>query len=248
MSLGQPETASSISAAAGRPRVSVIIPALNEDATIEAVVRGIPAQLADEIIVADNGSIDSTAERARHAGARVILETKRGYGRACRAGVLAATESDILVFLDGDGSDCPELMERLLGPILAGTHDFVIGSRLRGQRDPGSMNAAQILAGRIAGVLLRLAYGATYSDMGPFRAIRSDALASLGMKEQTYGWNLEMQMRAAQTGLRILEVPVDHRRRAGGKSKVSGNVLGTMRAAMRILFTFVRVLFAPSRG
>jgi glycosyltransferase involved in cell wall biosynthesis len=234
--------------AARFPRISVIIPALNEEETIAAVVRAIPAHLVDEVIVVDNGSTDGTAARARQAGARVVAEPSRGYGRACRAGARAAAASDILVFLDGDGSDCPELMDRLLGPIRAGTHDFVIGSRLRGQREPGSMNAAQVWAGRIAGILLKLVDGATYSDMCPFRAIRGDALNKLGMKENTYGWNLEMQMRAAQAGLRILEVPVDHRRRAGGKSKVSGNVLGTVRAAARILRTFVRVVCAPRRA
>ncbi len=245
MAQSQPHAASSASVANARTHISVIIPALNEAESIEAVVRAIPAQLVDEVIVVDNGSSDCTAERARQAGANVVLEPKRGYGRACRAGVAAATKSGMLVFIDGDGSDCPELMGRLLEPILAGTHDFVIGSRLRGRREPGSMNPAQVWAGRVAGILLNLAYGVRYSDMCPFRAVRSDALRRLGMKEETYGWNLEMQMRAAQAGLRILEVPVDHRRRTGGKSKVSGNVLGTIRAAARILLTFVRVLFAP---
>jgi glycosyltransferase involved in cell wall biosynthesis len=240
----QSSSASTQMAAATRFRISVVIPALNEQETIAAVVHAIPALLVNEVVVVDNGSTDCTAERARQAGAIVVMEPKRGYGRACRTGVRATPESGILVFLDGDGSDCPELMDRLLGPILAGTHDFVIGSRLRGRREPGSMNAAQVWAGRIAGVLLKLAYGVTYSDMCPFRAIRRDALKKLGMKEETYGWNLEMQMRAAQAGLRILEVPVDHRRRAGGRSKVSGNVLGTIRAAIRIFFTFFRVLFA----
>jgi glycosyltransferase involved in cell wall biosynthesis len=241
---GEPQASLPIDAATFPPRISVIIPALNEEETIAAVVRAIPARLVEEVIVVDNGSTDRTTERAQQAGASVVVEPRRGYGRACRAGVLAAAESSILVFLDGDGSDCPELMDRLLGPILAGTHDFVIGSRLRGRREPGSMNAAQASAGRIAGILLKLVYGVRYSDMCPFRAIRRDALEKLGMKEETYGWNLEMQMRAARAGLRILEVPVDHRRRAGGKSKVSGNMLGTIRAASRILLTFVRVLRA----
>jgi glycosyltransferase involved in cell wall biosynthesis len=244
----QPQAVSPAGAASVRSPVSVIIPALNEAESIEGVVRAIPAQLVDEVIVVDNGSTDSTAALAWQAGAKVVAEPRRGYGRACRAGVLAATESGVLVFVDGDGSDCPELMGRLLGPILAGTHDFVIGSRLRGQREPGSMNTTQVWAGRIAGILLKLVYGVGYSDMCPFRAIRSDALQKLGMKEETYGWNLEMQMRAARAGLRILEVPVDHRRRAGGKSKVSGNVLGTIRAAVRILLTFVRVLLAPGHA
>jgi glycosyltransferase involved in cell wall biosynthesis len=226
-----------------RPRIAVVIPALNEEDAIAGVVRAIPAALVDEVIVADNGSTDRTAERARSAGAKVIAARRRGYGHACRAGVLAATQPGIVVFLDGDGSDCPELMTRLLEPILAGTHDFVIGSRLRGRREAGSMNLAQLWAGRIAGVLLKLVYGVEYSDMCPFRAIRYDALQRLGMREETYGWNLEMQMRAARAKLRILEVPVDHRRRAGGRSKVSGNLAGTIRASGRILLTFARVLF-----
>jgi glycosyltransferase involved in cell wall biosynthesis len=228
---------------AGLPHVSVIIPALNEEEPIAQVVRncfitGVP----DEVIVADNGSTDRTAERAREAGARVVSQPHRGYGRACAAGVGAVSlESDIVVFLDGDGSDCPELMERLIGPLAAGTHDFVIGSRTRGEREPGSMNFQQVFAGRAAGALLRLLYGVAYTDMCPFRAIRRDALARLGMKEESYGWNLEMQMRAARSGLRILEVPVNHRCRTGGESKVSGTMRGTFVAGARILATLFRV-------
>lgn len=231
-------------ATATRPRIVVVIPALNEEDAIAGVVRAIPAALVDEVIVADNGSTDGTAERARSAGAKVIAAPRRGYGRACRVGVQAATQPDIVVFLDGDGSDCPELMSRLLEPILAGTHDFVIGSRLRGRREAGSMNLAQLWAGRIAGVLLKLVYGVHYSDMCPFRAIRYDALQLLRMREETYGWNLEMQMRAARAKLRIMEVPVNHRRRAAGHSKVSGNLAGSIRASGRILLTFARVLFS----
>ena len=198
--------------------------------------------LPDEVIVVDNGSTDRTAERAREAGARVVSQPHRGYGRACAAGVGAVSpECDIVVFLDGDGSDCPELMERLIEPIAAGTHDFVIGSRTRGEREPGSMNFQQVFAGRAAGALLRLLYGVTYTDMCPFRAIRRDALARLGMKEESYGWNLEMQMRAARSGLRILEVPVNHRCRTGGESKVSGTLRGTFVAGARILATLFRV-------
>jgi glycosyltransferase involved in cell wall biosynthesis len=223
-------------------RISVVIPALNEEDPIGDVVRAVPAGLVSEVLVVDNGSTDRTAERARAAGARVIVEPQRGYGRACRAGVAAvAADCDIIVFLDGDGSDCPELMPRLLSPILAGERDFVIGSRIRGRREPGSLNLPQIIAGRLAGWLLFGLYGARYTDMGPFRAIRHDALLRLGMREPTYGWNLEMQMRAARAGLRILELPVDHRVRRGGESKVSGTVLGTVRAAGRILTTFLRL-------
>ncbi len=225
--------------------VSVIIPTLNEEEPIVGVVRALAAtKVPDEIIVVDNGSTDRTAARACAAGARVITEPRRGYGRACAAGVRSLSpECDIVVFLDGDGSDCPEFVNHLVDPILAGKYDFVIGSRTRGQREPGSMNFQQILSGRSAGAILRLLYGIRYTDMCPFRAIRRDALERLGMREQTYGWNLEMQMRAARAALRILEVPVNHHRRAGGESKVSGTLRGTFVAGARILATLLRIAF-----
>jgi len=225
--------------------VSVIIPALNEEEPIMGVVRALAAtKVPDEIIVVDNGSTDRTADRACAAGARVIPEPRRGYGRACAAGVRSLSpECDIVVFLDGDGSDCPEFVNHLVDPILAGKYDFVIGSRTRGQREPGSMNFQQILSGRSAGAILRFLYGIRYTDMCPFRAIRRDALERLGMREQTYGWNLEMQMRAARAAMRILEVPVNHHRRAGGESKVSGTLRGTFVAGARILATLLRIAF-----
>lgn len=227
-----------------KPFISVVIPALNEEAAIEGVVRAVPLGIADDVIVVDNGSDDLTAERARHAGARVVSEPRRGYGRACQAGINSlAPEAQIVVFLDGDGSDCPELMWRLVEPLINGTNDFVIGSRTRGNREPGSMNFQQVFAGRAAGFLMRALYGVRYTDMCPFRAIRRDALERLNMREETYGWNLEMQMRAARAGLQILEVPVDHRRRAGGRSKVSGTLRGTTMAGARILVTAARVAF-----
>jgi len=225
--------------------INVIIPALNEEEPIADVVRAVAAtKIPSEIIVVDNGSTDQTAEHARSAGARVVAEPQRGYGRALAAGVRALSpECDIVVFLDGDGSDCPEFMNKLVDPILARKYDFVIGSRTRGKREPRSMNFQQILSGRIAGFILRLLYGVRYTDMCPFRAIRRDALERLGMREQTYGWNLEMQMKAACAGLRILEVPVNHRRRTGGESKVSGTLRGTFMAGTRILATLLRVAF-----
>ena len=222
--------------------VSVIIPALDEEEPIAGVVRECFATgLPDEVIVVDNGSTDRTAERAHEAGARVVTAS-RGYGRACAAGVRALSpECDIVVFLDGDGSDVPSFMNQLVDPVARGTHDFVIGSRTRGQREPGSMNFQQIFAGRLAGLILRILYGVRYTDMSPFRAIGRHALEQLDMREQTYGWNLEMQMKAARDGLRVLEVPVNHRRRAGGESKVSGTFRGTFVAGSRIVATLLRV-------
>ena len=224
-------------------KISVIIPALNEEEPIAAVVRdclatGLPA----EVIVVDNGSRDRTAERARAAGAKVVAEPTPGYGRACAAGIRALLpDCETVVFLDGDGSDCPEFMEALVQPIIRDEQDFVIGSRTRGKREAGSMNFQQVFAGRVAGLLLRLLYGVSYSDMCPFRAIVRSALEKLEMKEATYGWNLEMQMRAARAGLRILEIPVNHRCRTGGESKVSGTLRGTFVAGTRIIATLFRV-------
>ncbi len=228
-----------------RPVVSVVIPALNEEEPIGAVVREVRRQPIGEVIVVDNGSTDATAARAAEAGARIVREPNRGYGRACRAGGAAVrADCDVIVFLDGDGSDCPQFIPALVAPIAAGSHDFVIGSRTRGTAEPGSLTPQQRLAGRVAGTLCRLVYGVGYTDMSPFRAIRSDCLLRLPMREETYGWNLEMQMQAARSGLRILEIPVDHRCRTGGVSKVSGTFVGTIAAAARIGRTFFRITVA----
>jgi glycosyltransferase involved in cell wall biosynthesis len=231
-----------------RPRVALVIPTLNEEEAIGGVLAAVPREWVDDIIVADSSSTDRTVERAQDAGARVVSLRERGYGRACRAGAEAAQDCDIVVFLDGDGSDCPELIPHLVEPIAEGHFDFVIGSRARGEREPGSMATHQLLAGWIIGAAVRLLYGVGYTDMCPFRAIRRDALIRLGMGEETYGWNLEMQMRAARTGLRIVELPVAHRRRAGGVSKVSGNLRGTIKASWRILAAFVRIAAEWRRG
>jgi len=191
--------------------------------------------------VVDNGSIDGTADVARAAGARVV-ESPRGYGAACAAGSKAALEgSDILVYMDGDGADVVAHMQELIAPIASGDSDFVIGSRLRGQREAGSMLASQVFAGRLVGVLLRLLQGVKYSDMCAFRAIRRSSLEQLGMSEMTYGWNLEMQIKAAQNRLRIKEIPVDYRCRIGGVSKVSGDWKASFKAALRIMEVLFRV-------
>jgi len=224
-----------------RPRIALVIPTLDEEAAIAGVIAGVPPDAVDRIIVVDGSSSDRTVERAEAAGAEIISLSQRGYGRACRAGADAAADCDIVVFLDGDGSDCPELIPTLVAPIIEQKYDFVIGSRARGSRERGSMTPHQLIAGRLLGAAMRLRYGVSYTDMGPFRAICRDALLRLGMREETYGWNLEMQMRAAGAGLRILELPVSHRRRAGGQSKVSGNISGTLKASWRILAAFLRI-------
>ena len=220
--------------------VAVIIPTLNEEASIGDVVRAIPRPLVGRVIVADGGSRDATCARAKVAGAEVI-DAGRGYGRACFAGVVAATDADIVVFMDGDGADDPAAIEQLVAPIRAGQDDFVIASRARGNREPGSIGWHQLLAGWLAGLGTRALYGVRYTDMCAFRAIRRDVLLRLGMSEMTYGWNIEMQMRAARAGLRVLEIPVNYRCRTGGASKVAGSLRGTLVAAGRIVATFVRV-------
>ena len=230
--------------------VCLVIPALNEAEVIAEVVRSVPGTLVNQIIVVDNGSTDATAQAAKNAGAIIVSEPTRGYGRACRAGMNAAVKAgaDIVAFIDGDGSDCPEFMYELLRPIQENRFDFVIGSRTRGTRELGSLNTQEIFAARLAGWLLRVRYGVNFTDMSPFRAIRSELLNSLLMREETYGWNLEMQMLVAQKQARILEIPVNHRRRRGGVSKVSGTFKGTVLATFRIAATFFHVAFSINRN
>ena len=225
--------------------VAAVIPTLNEAETIAAAIASIPRGMVYEIIIADSSSRDGTAAIARAAGARVVTLTEPGYGRACAAGAAAAdARCGIILFLDGDGADRADLAGMLVAPIRAGTHDFVIGSRVRGERDAGSMSWHQVLAGRLAGWIVSALYGVRYTDMCAFRAIRRDALDRLGLREATYGWNIEMQMKAARAGLRILELPVPYRRRAGGRSKVAGSFRGSVRAAWRITLTVARVTMA----
>jgi glycosyltransferase involved in cell wall biosynthesis len=222
-------------------RVSVVIPALNEAESIGSVVRSLPWGEIAECIVVDNGSTDGTADVARGAGARVI-SSPRGYGAACAAGAKAALESsDVLVFLDGDGSDDVNAMPQLAGPIESGEADFVIGSRMRGTAESGSLNGAQIFAAKVIGALVKMLYGFRYTDMGPFRAIRRECLEAMQMCETTYGWNLEMQIKAVRMGLRVVEVAVDYRCRIAGESKVSGNAWASVKAAARIVGVLSRV-------
>ena len=228
---------------AHRPAVvAVIIPCLDEEAAIARVVTSALAQDVSEVLVVDGGSQDSTAEQATAAGARVIVEPRRGYGRAIQAGIAAVRkDAEILVFLDGDGSDPVEFIPDLVSPIIAGHAVFVLGSRVRGAREPGSLTPQQVIAAHVGRVLLRLVYGARFSDLSPFRAIRRDVLDRLGMSDMTYGWNLEMLMRVAAADLPTREIAVGQRRRIGGVSKVSGNFIAGVKAAYSMAATFVRL-------
>ncbi len=235
--------------AASWARVSVVIPCLDEETAIGPCVEAVRAQGVGEVVVVDGGSADRTVEVARRAGARVVLEPRKGYGRAMLSGLEAlSSHTTIVLFIDGDGSDRPDMIPELLEPIANGSADFVLGSRLQGPREPGSLAAAQIVAGWLAGLLMRLRYGVRYTDMSPFRAIRRDALERLHMQETTFGWNLEMQMRAAGAGLRIVEVAVGQRRRVGGRSKVSGNLIPSIKATWKLFTTFARIAFWSERS
>jgi glycosyltransferase involved in cell wall biosynthesis len=234
-----------LSARPARPPVVLIVPTRNEAGAIGAALCAVPRDVVDLMIVADGGSEDATAAEARMAGARV-LNAGRGYGRACHLGALEAPADAILVFMDGDGSDRADLIGQLVDPIIAGEQDFVIASRVRGTRAPGSMGLHQVLIGLVIGALIKVRYGIKYTDMCAFRAIRRRDLLALELTEMTYGWNLEMQMRAARARLRILEIPLPYNCRVAGESKVSGNWWGTLRAGTRLLLTFCRI--ASERG
>ena len=220
------------------PRIVVIIPALDEEQAIGEVVRGLP-QVVAEVIVVDNGSRDRTAEVARSAGARVVLESRRGYGQACLAGIAAAGGADVVVFVDGDRSDEPGQLTDVVAPILEGRADLVIGSRSRGRRAPGAQPWHAILGTRLCVGLMNALTGARATDLGPFRAITAEALQKLDMRDRNYGWTVEMQVKAARAGLRVVEVPVDYRPRLG-RSKVSGTARGTIGAGTKIIATILR--------
>lgn len=214
--------------------VSLIIPALNEAECIPPLLAEIPAGMAQEVIVVDNGSDDGTGNAAAAGGALVVAERRRGYGYACAAGV-AASCGDVLVFMDGDGSFIPGEAWTLLAPIQNGQADFVLGSRMLGGMTPGAMPPHQLYGNKLVARLLRLLYGLRLTDLGPFRAIRRDLLLALEMRERTYGWPVEMMVKAARRRARIVESPVSYRPRFAGQSKVGGTARGTLLATQRIL-------------
>lgn len=218
-------------------RIAVIIPALDEEAAIGGVVRAVPRDLVQEIIVVDNGSRDRTAEVAEAAGARVVREPMRGYGAACLAGIRAAKKADILVFLDGDGSDDPRELPEVLQPIIENRADLVIGARTFCEE--GALTPQQRFGNRLVLSLVRLLYGLKLTDLGPFRAIKADVLWDLGMEHRTYGWPVEMIVKAAKKGYRIVEVPASCRKRIG-RSKVAGTVKGSLLAGYHLLSTTLR--------
>jgi glycosyltransferase involved in cell wall biosynthesis len=232
------------------PLITAIIPALNEAPSIAGVVQSLREQGAvrlHEIIVVDNGSTDGTGARARRAGAIVVREERRGYGYACRTGVLAARDARVVVLLDGDAADDPQDLPRVLGPLIEDAADLVVGSRARGMRERGSMTPQQVLGNRLAAFLMSRLYGVEVSDLGPFRAIRRRDLLALEMQEMGYGWSVEMMVKAARAGYRYHEVPVRYHRRIG-ISKVGGTLKGSLKAGWSIIYTTVRYSrWAPTK-
>ena len=226
-----------------KPRVDVIIPAFNEENGVGEVVREIPRSLVREIVVVNNASTDNTEVIARQAGATVLREPVPGYGRACLCGIAYLKKlpqpPDIVVFLDADHSDYPEEISQLIEPIREGRAALVIGSRALGQREQGSMTPQQVFGNWLATRLLSILYGANFTDLGPFRAIRFDNLLALNMQDKTYGWTVEMQLKAARAGMPYVEVPVRYRKRVGF-SKISGTVKGTLLAGYKIITTILK--------
>ena len=225
----------------------VIIPALNEERSIGQVIGDIPQDLVTEIVVVNNGSTDSTARVASDCGATVIDEERRGYGHACLAGMNYIKDSsyvpDIIVFLDADYSDYPQEIKDLVSPITEGGYDLVIGSRTIGERQRGALLPQAIVGNYMATRLIKLFYGVDFTDLGPFRAIRYDKLLSLDMRDETFGWTVEMQVKAAKKGFRCTEVPVSYRKRIG-TSKITGTVAGSVMAGAKIIWVIFRQLFS----
>ena len=221
-----------------KPFVTVIIPALNEADTLPQLISAIPS-CADRVVVVDNGSTDNTGQIANDAGADVIFEPRRGYGQACLSGIAHATDTDIFVFLDADFCDDPARMPELINPILCGNADFVLGSRMRGTAKH-NLSFPQRFGNRLACMLMRIFWQAKYSDLGPFRAVTSDALKRMNMQDRNFGWTVEMQIKARQENLRILEIQVPYRARLFGQSKVSGTLKGVCLAGSKILYVIGR--------
>lgn len=227
------------------PKILVIIPAYNEEDSIGKVIADIPKELACEIVVVDNGSTDRTAEIATQSGATVLRENRRGYGYACLRGINYAKSKrerpQIIVFLDGDYSDYPEEMRIIVGPMIEDDFDMVIGSRTSGKAEKGALLPQAALGNALATTLIKWFYGARFTDLGPFRAIKLDKLIELGMSDTTYGWTVEMQVKAAKKGLRCTEVPVSYRKRIGA-SKITGTLGGSVKAGYKILWTIFKLL------
>lgn len=227
------------------PDIKVIIPAYNEQKSIANVIADIPKEWVKEIVVVNNNSTDNTMEVAEKAGATVLRENRQGYGYACLCGIEYVSQQpekpDIIVFMDADYSDHPEELPDVVQPILENKADLVIGSRALGNREKGSMTPQQVFGNWLATRLLKLFYGIRFTDLGPFRAIQYDALMRIGMQDRTYGWTVEMQLKAAKHRLRCVEVPVSYRRRIG-VSKVSGTVKGTVLAGYKIIWTIFKYL------
>lgn len=229
--------------------IDVLIPAWNEENALPLVLADLPKNLVRQVLVCDNGSTDRTAAVAKAAGAIVVSQPERGYGNACLAGIRylkdlpPSEQPEIVVFLDGDYSDYPEELPKVAAPILNDGKDMVIGSRLLGDMKPGAMTVPQRFGNWLAPLLIRWFYGYRFSDLGPFRAIRWEKLLELDMRDRNFGWTVEMQVKAAKHKLNCAEVPVRYRKRAAGKSKVSGTVKGTILAGWKIVTTIFKYLF-----
>ncbi len=225
----------------------VIIPALNEERSIGQVIGDIPRDLVTEIVVVDNGSTDSTARVASGCGATVVNEERKGYGQACLAGINYTKSSlytpDIIVFLDGDYSDYPGEMKNLVSPIIEDGYDLVIGSRTIGERQKGALLPQALVGNYVATRLIKLFYGVSFTDLGPFRAVRCDKLLSLDMRDKTFGWTVEMQVKAVKKGFRCTEVPVSYRKRIG-TSKITGTIAGSFMAGVKIIWMIFKQLFS----
>lgn len=228
-----------------RPRVSVVIPVFNEQDAITRVLEDLPSRLIHEIIVVDNGSTDETARLAAAAGARVVREDRRGYGSACLKGIASADRPDIVAFVDGDYSDHPEELTHILAPLFEGKADFVVGSRALGVRERGALLPQARFGNWLATTLISALFGYDFTDLGPFRAIRRTTLEALDMQDTTFGWTVEMQVKAAIQRVRAVEVPVSYRRRIG-VSKITGTLEGTVKAGWKILFTIFKLAARPN--